>query len=71
MGYKIKELRDAKRMTQEELAEKSGVSRGTIVALESGNVKNTTTATLLKLAQGLGTTVDDIFFADDVKSAKH
>ena len=30
MGYKIKELREAMKMTQEELAEKSGVSRGTI-----------------------------------------
>ena len=27
MGYKIKELREAMKMTQEELAEKSGVSR--------------------------------------------
>lgn len=26
MGYKIKELREAMKMTQEELAEKSGVS---------------------------------------------
>ena len=30
MGYKIKEIREAQKMTQEELAEKSGVSRGTI-----------------------------------------
>ena len=36
MGYKIKEIREAKKMTQEELAEKSGVSRGTISALENG-----------------------------------
>ena len=36
MGYKIKELREAMKMTQEELAEKSGVSRGTISALENG-----------------------------------
>ena len=35
MGYKIKELREAMKMTQEELAEKSGVSRGTISALEN------------------------------------
>jgi len=53
-------------MTQEELAEKSGVSRGTISALENGIVRTTTTKTLVKLAQALDTSVDQIFFADCV-----
>lgn len=66
MGYKIKEIREAKKMTQEELSEKSGVSRGTISALENGLVRNTTSKTLLKLAQALDTTVDRIFFAESV-----
>lgn len=62
MGYKIKELRKAMKMTQEELAEKSGVSRGTISALENGIDRTTTSKTLVKLAQALDTTVDRIFF---------
>lgn len=66
MGYKIREIREAQRMTQEELAEKSGVSRGTISALENGSMRNTTSKTLLKLAQALGTSVDQIFFAQPV-----
>ena len=66
MGYKIKEIREAQKMTQEELAEKSGVSRGTISALENGIVRNTTSKTLLRLALALGTSVDNIFFADGV-----
>ena len=53
-------------MTQEELAEKSGVSRGTISALENGIERNTTSKTLLRLALALGTSVDNIFFADGV-----
>ena len=53
MGYKIKELREAMKMTQEELAEKSGVSRGTISALENGIDRTTTSKTLVKLAQGV------------------
>ena len=61
MGYKIKEVREARKMTQEELAEKSGVSRGTISALENGSVRTTTTKTLFKLAKALGTSVDQIF----------
>ena len=53
-------------MSQEELAEKSGVSRGTIVALESGTERVTTTKTLVALAIAMGVSVDQIFFADDV-----
>ena len=53
-------------MTQEELAEKSGVSRGTISALENGIDRTTTSKTLVKLAQALDTTVDRIFFTKGV-----
>ena len=66
MGYKIKELREAMKMTQEELAERSGVSRGTISALENGIDRTTTSKTLVKLAQALDTTVDRIFFTKGV-----
>lgn len=66
MGYCIKKTREAKNMTQEELAEKSGVSRGTISALENGTMRTTTTKTLVKIAQALETTVDKIFFDGNV-----
>ena len=66
MGVKIKEYRESVGMTQEELAEKSGVSRGTISALENGTARATMTTTLIKLAEALGTTVERIFFADGV-----
>lgn len=66
MGYKIKEVREARGLTQEELAEKSGVSRGTISALENGAVRTTTTKTLVKLALALGVSVDQIFFSNSV-----
>lgn len=62
MGYKVKEAREEKRMTQEELAEKSGVSRPTIVAIESGKAEDVKISTLLKLAKALDTTVNEIFF---------
>lgn len=66
MGNKLKEFREKKGLTQNELAEKSNVSRVTISQLEQGIEKNTTTKTLLKLAVALETTVDNIFFADSV-----
>jgi len=64
--YKIKEAREAAKMTQEELAERSGVSRTTISALENGTCRSTSVSTLYKIANALDTTVDQIFFADSV-----
>lgn len=66
MGYKIKEIREEREMTQEELSKKSGVSRGTISALENGTVRATTTKTLLKIAAALDTSIDQIFFNNSV-----
>ena len=66
LGYKIKEMREQKGMTQEELAIKSGISRGTISALENGTFHNVMSSTLIKLAKALNTTVDHIFFSDSV-----
>ena len=63
MGYRIKELRDKIKMSQQELVQKSGVSRGTISALENGTARATTTKTLLAIADALGVTVDQIFLA--------
>lgn len=66
MGYKIKEVREALGMTKEMLAEKSGVSRVTIWALETNPNYTTTTKTLMKIANALNTTVDNLFFAKGV-----
>lgn len=65
MGCKLREAREDARLTQEELAAKSGVSRATIVALESGKEKNVLVGTLFKLAMALGKQVGEIFFDPD------
>ncbi len=62
MGYKIKEIREAAGMTQQQLSERSGVARSIINGIETGRVKTTTTATLRKLAIALNKKVDEIFF---------
>ena len=61
MSYGIKERRKDLGMTQEELSVKSGVSRQTIAALESGKSKNVFVGTLAAIAKALDTTVDDFF----------
>ena len=63
MGYKIREMREAKNMTQVELAAKSGVSRTTISNLENGIESVTTTRTLNKLATALGVNVEELFYS--------
>lgn len=64
MAYRIREIRVLRKLTQEELAELSGVSRVTISQLESGDGKNTTSKTLLKLADALDVPVDTLFSAE-------
>jgi transcriptional regulator with XRE-family HTH domain len=59
---RLRELREKKGLSQEELAEKSGVSRTTISFLETGKSDVAKTDTLGKLAIALDSTVGDIFF---------
>lgn len=64
MGYKIREFRNEIKMSQDELAKKSGVSRTIISGLESGTLTTTTTDTLLKIAKALNRKVAEIFFEE-------
>lgn len=66
MGYKIKEVREQKSMTQEELSALSGVSRGTISALENGSSRSTTTKTLMNIARALGVSLEELIFDEGV-----
>lgn len=61
MQFKIREYRNMLGMSQEELAERSQVSRTIISGLENGNIKVTTTETLLKISSALKCKVRDIF----------
>jgi putative transcriptional regulator len=60
MITKIKEFRIEKKLTQEELANKVGVRRETIVFLEQGKY-NPSLKLSVKLAKELGTTIDSLF----------
>ena len=59
--YKVKELRLARGMTQEELSRKSGVSRQIISNLENDDITVTSTNTLARIARALDAKVSDIF----------
>lgn len=62
MRYRLKELREQRKMSQEELSEKAGVSRQIISILEQETSEvNTTTATLQKLSVALNCPLSEIF----------
>ena len=61
MGQIIKKLRKGRGFTQEELAEKSGVSRTTISNLENDSNKTVNTRTLNKIASALGVKLESLF----------
>ena len=60
MKNKVKIFRQLSEMTQQQLAEKAGVSRQTIIAIESGKYVPSTLLAL-KLASLLGRDVSELF----------
>ena len=63
IGSKIKELRIANGLTQEELADRSELSKGFISQMEN-NLTSPSIATLIDVLQCLGTDLKH-FFSDD------
>ena len=61
MNCKLKEVREAQRMTAEKLAQLSGVSRVTIWKIENNKLTDIKTSTLLKLSKALGVKFEDLF----------
>ena len=64
MTNRIKELRKAKGLRQEDLAEALGVSRQTIIAIEN-NKYNASLELAMRLARYLQTTIEELFFLED------
>ena len=60
-GERLKKWRETEKMSQEELAEKSNVSRTTIYLIESGQSSTVKIRTLQKLAVVFNKQVKDFF----------
>ena len=61
MEYKIKELREKRKLTQAQLAEKASVSRTIIYRLENERNFDTSVSTLRKVAEALDVSVKSLF----------
>ena len=60
ISNRIRILRFEKRMTQEELAVRTGVSRQTIMSIENGHT-NPSVLLAFKIAKALDSTIIDVF----------
>ena len=67
MKNRIADLRRARRLTQEELAEAVGVTRQTIISLESGRY-NASLLLAHRLARHFGLALEDVFLFDEEDS---
>lgn len=63
-NLKMKSARAALDMSQEELAEKTGVTRQTIGMIESGNY-NPSLKLCIEICRALGKTLNDLFWRDE------
>lgn len=62
-NLKLKSARAALGLTQQELAERVGVTRQTVVAIERGDY-NPTIKLCVEICNVLGTTLDDLFWEE-------
>ncbi len=60
IGLKIKAWRSKRDMTQDVLAKKANIPYPTLAKIESGAVQNPSIETVVKIAAGLGVTLDEL-----------
>lgn len=60
IGDKIKRLRNKQGLTQDELARKSDLPYTTLTKIESNVITKPTIQTVVKIAKGLGLSLDDL-----------
>jgi len=64
MKNRLRELREAKSLTQEELAKALGVTRQTIIAIEKGKY-DPSLRLAFKIARFFGVNIEDVFIYED------
>ena len=67
MRNRIAELRKAQHLTQQDLADRVGVTRQTIISLENGRY-NPSITLAFKLSRTFGQTIEEIFVLEEDES---
>jgi transcriptional regulator with XRE-family HTH domain len=60
LGWRVRQLRESKGWTQENLAGRAGLDRSYVAGIEAG-LRNPSTRALAKLARALGVTLSGLF----------
>ena len=60
IGDKIKQLRNKQGLTQDELARKANLPYTTLTKIETNVITKPSIQTVMKIASGLGTSIDDL-----------
>jgi transcriptional regulator with XRE-family HTH domain len=60
LGKNIKKSRQQKKLSQEKLARLADISLNTLTKIESGFTKRPSLQTIKKIADALGTSIDDL-----------
>jgi len=60
IGDKIKQLRNKQGLTQDELARKADLPYTTLTKIETNVITKPTIQTVIKIANGLGISIDDL-----------
>jgi transcriptional regulator with XRE-family HTH domain len=68
IGDRIREIREARSLTQDQLAERSGISKGFLSDVEN-NKRNPSSEYVLKIANALGASIDYLLRGDEVAQA--
>ena len=60
LAQNIKQLRKKRKLSQEDLAKKAGITYSTLIKIESGANKNPTLDTLKKISLAFNKTIDEL-----------
>ena len=60
LSQNIKKLRKKHKLSQEQLAQKAGITYSTLIKIESGANNNPTIKTVQKIAKGLDVSLDNL-----------
>ncbi len=70
VGDRVREIRETKKWTQDQLATKSGVSKGFLSDIEN-NKRNPSSEYVLKIANALGASIDYLLRGDEPLPVLH
>jgi len=69
IGFNIKRKRETLGLSQQNLADKSGISKAQISRLESGKQDNPQIKTLIPIATALGVSIEELTYGENIPAS--